>query len=312
MAQQEQQKRRRQPKKTRQKKTLPTATTISDDNDDDGKKKKRPPKRAMSKRAERLMHQENQRLTRTTVAKLQPRTDKLPFNHVMEKFKQHRIMPASPVQEKSPNTIIHERVKALNDDSDSDLEIVHPQAVKELDIASLDRPRLPFEQFQSSPSPLRKQRNRPMKHRDLNKRLQDMMAKEMLERRRHMEEKARATGTFKTTEEIVRHQLALEKQAQQISMQVNEHFIRESGRKQRPSNNDNVSNEEEDVFEDLFLSGEEEQVEDEDMEEDGKEDHDETTYPSEEIQNDEQTIRKRKRNNILFSDEEESDTASEN
>lgn len=338
--QQKQPRRRRQqqPKKTRQKKktssTTPAATAaVSDDDseddneDEDGKKRKRPPKRAMSKRAERLMHQENQRLTRTTVAKLQPRTDKLSFNHVMEKFKQQRLLSSSssPPQDKSPNTMIREKVKALNDDSDSDLEIVHPQAVKEVDFASPDRPRLPFEQFQSSPSPLR---NRPMTHRDLNKRLQDMMAKEMLERRRHMEEKARATGTFKTTEEIVRHQLALEKQAQQIGMQVNEHFIRESGRKSRPSNDDDKvpDEEDEDVFEELFLSGEEEGEEEEvgeddneedvHMEENGDDKENEATNPPEAMpkdDGDDQPIRKRKRNNVLFSDDDEeaSDTGSE-
>lgn len=336
-----QRRRQQQPKKTRQKKktssSTPPATAIVSDDDneeeqeeeEDGKKRKRPPKRAMSKRAERLMHQENQRLTRTTVAKLQPRTDKLSFNHVMEKFKQQRLLSSSPPPDKSPNTMIREKVKALNDDSDSDLEIVHPQAVKELDVASPDRPRLPFEQFQSSPSPLR---NRPMTHRDLNKRLQDMMAKEMLERRRQMEEKARATGTFKTTEEIVRHQLALEKQAQQIGMQVNEHFIRESGRKSRPSNDDDKvpDEEDEDVFEELFLSGEEEEEEDDEEEEIGDEEdvhmeeneeenddkeNEATTNPPEAIpkdDDDDQPIRKRKRNNVLFSDEEEeSDTASE-
>lgn len=312
---------KRQPKKTRQKKkkaSTPAAAVSADEeedeeDDDDGKKRKRPPKRAMSKRAERLMHQENQRLTRTAVAKLQPRTEKLSFNHVMERFKhQHLLTPSSP--EKSPNTKIREKVKALNDDSDSDLEIVHPQAVKELDVASPDRPRLPFEQFQSSPSPLR--RNRPMTHRDLNKRLQDMMAKEMLERRRHLEEKARATGTFKTTEEIVRHQLALEKQAQEIGMQVNEHFIRQSGRKNQPAKDDKVPEDEEDVFEELFLSGEEEEGDDEEEEEEQEDDvhMDDDTKTTEEIQkddDDDQPIRKRKRNNVLFSDEEESDTASE-
>ncbi|KAI9311428.1 MRC1-like domain-containing protein [Dichotomocladium elegans] len=229
------------------------------------KTKQRPAKRAMSKQAELKMRMENQRLLRQTVATLQPRMNKLSFTDIVERLKnkQQQLQQQESnghatsaslseeqemeQQQQKPNPTLestperrkraaryHARMLLQQDD---DLEIVNiPPQLRALAIASPEQPRhYAFQQFQqTSPHQQRRQRH-ILSHGDLNKRLQSKIAHEMLNRRKELQDMAKARGEYKSAAEIAQEQLAKEKQAEVIGLQIKQHFTKDTS-KRKPKN----------------------------------------------------------------------------
>ncbi|KAL0081671.1 MRC1-like domain-containing protein [Phycomyces blakesleeanus] len=122
-------------------------------------------------------------------------------------------------------------------------------------------------------------------HRDLNKQLQERIAREMLERRKQMEEKARARGSYTSPEERAKQILEREREAARIKMEVDKHFMKNTGanneRDEDEDENDGDYEEEgeegdkklrdgyavDEDMDEIQYSGEEEEEEDDDEEE---------------------------------------------
>ncbi|KAF7731633.1 hypothetical protein EC973_008802 [Apophysomyces ossiformis] len=216
------------------------------------------PKKPLSKKAMLEMHRERERVNRALEVKLKPRMHKKTFadflQHVQNSDHQKEESPEKPAirldtpKEKEPPSTIVE----LDSDSDSELEIVGAPPKKRTILLSPERPKPIF--MQLSPT-----RPTGMSHRDLNKQMQERIARQMLERRKKMEEAVRRRGDFATAVQRAEKLLEKEKEAEIINLEVQRHFL---GRTNRESRNNNGSiPEDEDPFMDIVLSGEEEEEE---------------------------------------------------
>ncbi|KAI9258986.1 MRC1-like domain-containing protein [Phascolomyces articulosus] len=247
-------------------------------------KRNRPPKRKMSKKAELLMHQENQRIARSVAARLQPRTNKLKIGGAVEKIKGRKKMGLNNDDDEESNTTSlrtsndptpqhqlnrqQQAMMAFLEDDDSDIEIIGGPSKRGFELASPDQARHPT-QFWKSPK-----RKTTITHRDLNRRLQGMMMEDIAKLRKEYEEKARAQGNYLTPEERAKKQMEREKEAKAIDLQVKQHFLKGTPQGQTSKTTESKTlDEDEDEDALLEYSGDEEEYEEEE-EEDEEDDDD--------------------------------------
>ncbi|KAI9498638.1 MRC1-like domain-containing protein [Zychaea mexicana] len=249
------------------------SSSSSSSNDEATSRSERPPKRKMSKKAEMLMHQENQRFARSVSARLQPRTNKLVIGGAVEKIKGRKLTESAvkdgcglaklteanePAQQQQPDRRQRAMMAFLEDD-DSDIEIVGGPSKRGYELASPDRLRQPMQFWQQSPV------RKTMTHRDLNKKLEERMMEEMASMRKEYEEKARARGSYLTPEERAKKQIELEKEAKVIDLQVKQHFLKGKAEDRNPTATNSRSDDIDEEEAPLMYSGDEEEPDDEEV-----------------------------------------------
>ncbi|KAI7872516.1 MRC1-like domain-containing protein [Spinellus fusiger] len=206
-------------------------------------------KRGLSKKDLLEMRKEAERLQRSMQVILQPRSKKKTLAEFLEKFENTKGVIEQPIEKRVTEPVLvnneAEKKKApAYEDSDSDIEIIGKPGLTHQKPPFPQHPNvmaMAWSSMRTSNSP----------HRDLNMRLQDCIAKEMLERRKRMEEEARARGSFATAEERAKESLMREKEAAYMHLQIKHHFTKDR-------NNSDKEDVPEEELEELEYSGEDE------------------------------------------------------
>lgn len=168
-----------------------------------------------------------------------------------------------------------------DDDDDDDLEVVGGPSLHLL--PSPEQNRFHWQ------SPTRKPQL------DLNRQLQQRIAKEIMERRREAEERARARGEYKNAQESAEKQLEREREAKLIDSQVKQHLMKNATRNN--SDDESVPDEEDEEEELEPIEYPDSEIENEETNEN------DTLIPD--AENDGNNNNTKKRRRIIFSDEED-------
>ncbi|KAI9008457.1 MRC1-like domain-containing protein [Phycomyces nitens] len=274
---------------------LPQATGASPflflDSDDESEEDKpsTQKRKSLSKKAILEMRRETERSQRSIEVKLQPRFKKKTFSSFLERsenpsrfqdrpeerveldsFEERQVAPTT----NSTNLTDGQDSRQFYSDSDSDLEIIGGPKATPAHLLSPQRNPVVTMAW----SPVRTSRTT---HRDMNKQLQERIAREMLERRKQMEEKARARGSFTTAEERAKQLLEREKEAARIKMEVDKHFMKTGNVNQSGDDDEDEEDgdyeeggdekEEDNDVEDIQYSGEEDEDGESELDEDDTE-----------------------------------------
>ncbi|KAG0173171.1 hypothetical protein DFQ28_010854 [Apophysomyces sp. BC1034] len=233
---------------------------LGSDSDSSNEDEPKTSKKRLSKKAELEMHREKERVNRSLEVKLKPRMNKKTFADFLQRVKDSDLerasIPVKPTvrfedteEKEHPSTIIE-----ASSDSDSEIEIIGGPPKKRTILLSPERPKPMFMQL----SPTRPMMG--MSHRDLNRQMQERIARQMLERRKKMEEAVRRRGDFTTAVQRAEKLLEKEKEAEIIDLEVQRHFL---GRTNRETRDDEAYTPDDEQYMDIVLSGEEEESQDE-------------------------------------------------
>ncbi|KAI8370451.1 MRC1-like domain-containing protein [Radiomyces spectabilis] len=284
-----------------------TDSSSSDEASSTSKRANRPKK--LSKKAILEMQRESDRMARAIETKLTPRKGAKSFAEVFQNHKKPKVTFAMENEDNSTNADDVENGTATNsathdtsDESDCGLEIIGGPSPRRDIVLSPERHRLNIP-WMSPPQ----QRGSSIS--SLNQRLQDRIRKEMLERRRLLQEEARGHIKYATPEEHAKKLLERERQAQMIQMDVEKHFMQKNRAQEEVSIPDD---EDEDGDYVMDLSGEED--EEGELNENGEEDNGASANSDDESGSDEESPynaarfsrkRKNRRKGPLLLDEEE-------
>ncbi|CAO3703599.1 unnamed protein product [Rhizopus stolonifer] len=172
--------------------------------------------RPMSKKEMLNMYRERERTLRSSELKIKPAMNVKSYDSFIKR-RQQREQEEKQRKEQEKKQKQLELLKALEESSDSDLEIIYDS---KLYITSPERGRQP-PSLTSSPI-----RNGDVNHRNFNQNLVKRIYEQTHEHKKSMEEAAKARGHFVSASDRAQRLIEQERKAQLINKQIEQHFNR--------------------------------------------------------------------------------------